>query len=154
MALLLEYVERSGDLAGRQQFDGRFQSRVLLPNDVVQRRRTHSGLLQLLEGSARFHALMLADIADQKHAVIGVNSGKELSHLLGAGKARFIDEVEVLSLCGVWICSAGEEALQGSGFNSCLIQLTGGAGGRGEALDLITLPFRGAADHCQRGRLA
>src|SRR5580658_8005077 len=132
MALLLECVEGSGDLAGRQQFDGRFQSRVLLPNDVVQRRHTHSRLLQLLEGSARFHALMLADIADQKHTVIGGNSDKKLSHLVGAGKTRFIDEVEVRSLCYVWICSAGEEALQGSRFNSCLIQLTRGAGGRGE----------------------
>ena len=44
--------------------------------------------------------------------------------------------------------------MQGSGFNSCLIQLARGAGGRGEALNLIALPFRGAADDCERGRLA
>ena len=60
----------------------------------------------------------------------------------------------MLLLWYVWICSAGEEALQGSGFNSCLIQLSRGAGGRGEALNLIALPFRGAADDCERGRLA
>ncbi len=44
--------------------------------------------------------------------------------------------------------------MQGSRFNSCLIQLARGAGGRGEALNLIALPFRGAADDCERGRLA
>ena len=44
--------------------------------------------------------------------------------------------------------------MQGSGFNSCLIQLARGAGGRGEALNLIALAFRGAADGCERGRLA
>jgi len=93
----------------------------------------------LLEGSARFHALMLADIADQKHAVIGGNSDKELAHLVGAGKARFIDEIEVLSLCHVWICSSGEKALQGSGFDAGLIELARSAGGRGEAFDLIAL---------------
>jgi hypothetical protein len=91
----LECVERSGDLARRQQFDGRFQSRVLLANDLIQRRRAHSGFLQLLEGAARFDALMLADIADQKHAVIGTKPGKKLAHLVGAGKARFIDKVEM-----------------------------------------------------------
>src|ERR1022692_2363739 len=49
---------------------------------------------------------------------------------------------------------AGEEALQGSGLDACLVQLPCGAGGRGEALDLIALPFHGAADHCERGCLA
>ena len=92
---------------------------------------------------------MLADVADQKHLVMGTKPRKELAHLVGAGKARFIDKVEVLSLCYVWICSAGEEPLQGSGFNSCLIQLSRGAGGWGEALNLIALLFRGAADDCE-----
>ena len=94
----MEYVERGRDLARCQQFDGRFQSRVLLANDLIESGRTHSGFLQLLEGAARFDALMLADIADQKHTVIGTKPRKELAHLVGAGKARFIDKVEVLLL--------------------------------------------------------
>ena len=44
--------------------------------------------------------------------------------------------------------------MQGSGFDACFIQLARGAGGRGEALDLIALPFRGAADDGERGCLA
>src|ERR1700730_10916191 len=47
-----------------------------------------------------------------------------------------------------------EESLQGSRFNSCVVQLARGAGGRGEPLNLIALPFRGAADDCEGGRLA
>ena len=44
--------------------------------------------------------------------------------------------------------------MQGSGFDSSLIQLSRGAGGRGKTLNLITLRFRSAADGGERGRLA
>ena len=44
--------------------------------------------------------------------------------------------------------------MQGSSLDACFIQLARGAGGRGEALDLIALPFRGAADDCERGCFA
>src|ERR1700675_3093406 len=97
---------------------------------------------------------MLADIPYKNDAVVGSKPRKELTRLVGAGKARLIDKVEVLSPSYVWICGAGQEALQGSGFNSCLIQLSRGAGGRGKALNLIAPAFRGTADGCERGRLA
>ena len=67
-----------------------------MAHDLIESGRTHSGFLQLLEGAARFDALMLAGIADQKHTVIGTKPGKKLAHLIGAGEARFIDKVEVL----------------------------------------------------------
>jgi hypothetical protein len=44
--------------------------------------------------------------------------------------------------------------LQGSRFNSGVVQLARGAGGRGETLNLIALPFRDAADDCEGGCLA
>src|SRR5579863_932738 len=153
MALLLEYIERCRNLARSQEFDGRFQSRVLLTHDLIESGGAHSSLLQLLEGAARFDALMLAGITDQKHAVVRTNPRKKLAHLVRAGKARFIDNVEVLLLSWVGICSAGEEALQGSGFDARLIQLARSAGGRGEPLNLIAPPFRGTADDCERRRL-
>src|ERR1039458_9545090 len=133
MALLLECVERSGDLARRQQFDGRFQSGVLLAHDLIESGGTHSGFLQLLEGAARFDALMLADIADQKHSILSADSFQELAHLIGARKARFIDKVKVLLLSEFGIRGADEEALQGSGFYACVIELARGAGGRRKA---------------------
>jgi len=153
-ALLSECVERSGDLACGQQLDGGFQSRVFLTHDLIEPGSVHPGFLQLLKRAPRFDALMLADIADQKHAVIGAEPCKKLAHLVRAGKARFIDYVEVLLRLLVGICSAGEEPLQGSGFDARLIQLARGAGGRGKALNLIALLFRGAADDCERGCLA
>src|ERR1700679_2157153 len=97
---------------------------------------------------------MLADIPYKNHAVVGSKPRKELAHLVGAGKARFIDKVQVLLLSCVGICVAGEEALQGSGFDAGLIQLARGAGGRREALNLIAAAFGGTADGCKRGRLA
>ena len=94
----MEHVERGGDLACRQQFDGGFQRRVLLANDLIEPGGAHSGFLQLLERAARFNALMLAGVADQKHAVVGTEPRKELAHLVCACEARFIDKVEVLLL--------------------------------------------------------
>ena len=44
-ALLTECVERGGDLARRQHFDGGFQRRVFLADDLVELGGTHSGLL-------------------------------------------------------------------------------------------------------------
>jgi hypothetical protein len=85
-------------LARRQEFDDRFQSGIFLAHDLIESGRTHSGFLQLLEGAARFDALMLASIADQKHTVMGTKPGKKLAHLIGAGEARFINKVEVLLL--------------------------------------------------------
>ena len=72
-----------------------FRAGSSLANDLIEFGCAHSGFLQLLEGAARLDALMLADIADQKHAVIGTKPGKKLAHLIGAGKARFIDKVEM-----------------------------------------------------------
>ena len=37
----MERVERSGDLACSQQFDGRFQSRILLANDLIESGRDY-----------------------------------------------------------------------------------------------------------------
>ena len=98
MALLSERVERSGDLARGQQFDGGFQSRVFLTHDFIELGRAHPGFLQLLERAARFDSLMLADVADEKHVVIGTKPHKELADLVRAGKARFIDKVQLFLL--------------------------------------------------------
>ena len=58
-----------------------------------------------------------------------------------------------LLMC-VPVRTAGEETLQSPGLDSCLILLARGAGGRGEAPDLIALRFSGTADGRKRGRLA
>ena len=93
--------------------DGGFQRRVFLANDLVELGGAHSGLLQLLEGAARFDALMLAGVADQEHAVVGAETRKELAHLVGAGKARFIDKVEVPLFGDVPGCASVQGTLAG-----------------------------------------
>ena len=54
--------KRHREAAGADAQDAADKARV---RDCV-----HSGFLQLLERASRFDALMLADIADQKHTVI------------------------------------------------------------------------------------
>ena len=82
-------------MACGQQFDGGFQSRVFLTHDLIELGSAHPGFLQLLERAPRFDSLMLADIADQKHAVIGAESCKKLAHLVRAGKARLVNKEEL-----------------------------------------------------------
>ena len=82
---------------------------------------------------------------------MGTKPRKELAHLVGAGKARFINKEKSLLFWIVFpILSAGEEALQGSGLDAGLIELARGAGGRRKTLDLITLPFSSATDGRER----
>ena len=76
-----------------------FRAGSLLADDLIELGCAHSGLLQLLEGAARFDALMLAGIADQQaRGHRDPSRREELAHLVGAGEARFIDKVEVLLL--------------------------------------------------------
>ena len=82
----MKSVERSGDLSSCQQFDGGFQSWVFLADDLIELGGVHSRFLQLLERTARFDALVLADIADQKDSIIGTNPRKEVAHVVSAGK--------------------------------------------------------------------
>ena len=51
------------------------QLRVFLANDLVKLRGLHPGLDQLLEGLAGLDALMLANVADEQHAVAGIELG-------------------------------------------------------------------------------
>jgi hypothetical protein len=42
---------------------------VFLPDDLLQFRGFHTRFLQLLEGTARLHALMLTGVANQQNPV-------------------------------------------------------------------------------------
>ena len=126
-----------------EQFDGGLERRVFLADDLIELGRAHSGFLQLLEGTARFDALMLADIADQKHAVIRDQAaqGTRASGWCWLGSIHRQDR-NAFAPAASGFGGAGKEALQGSGLDACLIQLARGAGGRGETLDLIALRFQ------------
>jgi hypothetical protein len=78
---------------------------------------------------------------------------QEITHLIGAGKAGFIDKIEVPPVLGGSAVRTSKETLQGSSLNACLAKLACRARGRSEAFDLITLHLGGAADDGKRGRL-
>jgi hypothetical protein len=94
---------------------------------------------------------VLASVANQEHAVI---RAKQFTHLVGAGEAGFIDEVEVPLLQSGRIRRAGKKPWQGSRLDAGFIQLAGGAGGRGEALDLVAALFGGVTDNGTCGCLS
>ena len=96
---------------------------------------------------------MLARIADQQHTVLRSKTGKKLAHLVGAGEARFVDEVEMLLLRRRRSSRPGKKSLQGSGLDAGLTKLARGAGGWGEALDLKPLNLGGTANDGKRRRL-
>jgi hypothetical protein len=123
-----------------------------LPNDLIKLGRAHSGLLQLLEWAACFDSLMLASVADQEYTVVAAETRKKLAHLVGAGEAGFIKEVEVPLVLSGGVCGASKEPLQGSGLDAGLAKLPCSAGGRGEALDRVTVRFGGTANDgkCRR----
>jgi hypothetical protein len=145
-ALFLECVQRGGYLTSSKHLDGRFQRRILLADDLVKVGRTHSSFLQLLKRSAGVHALMLARITDQQNTVPRSEAGEKLAHLVGAGKARFVDKVEVLLIRRHRGGQSGEKSLQRSSLNPGLTQLACGARGWSKTLDLISLAFSSAAD--------
>src|SRR5208283_2822776 len=139
VALLAERVERCGDIALGQQLNGGLQSRVFLTHNLIELGGAHPGFLELLEWAAGLDSLMLADVTDEKYVVAGAKPHKELADLVCAGKARFIDKVQVFLVTYVWFCSAGKKSLQGSCLNSCFIQFARRARGRGKTLDPIAL---------------
>ena len=97
---------------------------------------------------------MLARIADQQHTVLRSEPGEKLAHLVGAGKARFVDKVEVLLIRRHRGGRSGEKSLQRSSLNTGLTQLACGARGWSKTLDLISLGFGSAANDGERRGLA
>ena len=79
----------------RKVLDRLQQLRVLLAHDPVELRGLHPGFLHLLEGSARIDALVLAGVTDDEYAVVWVELVEKSPHLLGAGKARLVEHVEM-----------------------------------------------------------
>jgi hypothetical protein len=90
-------------LAFGQHLDSGLQRRVFLADNLVELGGAHSGLLQLLERATCFDALVLACVADQEYAIVAAETRKELAHLVGAGKTRFIDKVKVPLFGGRWV---------------------------------------------------
>ena len=68
---------------------------ILLPNDLIELRRAHAGVLKLLEWAARVDGLVLASIADHQHPVVRPKTIEELTGLTSADETCFVDHVQV-----------------------------------------------------------
>ena len=126
-ALLVERLKSARDIAFRKRLHSGFEGRIFLSHNFVEMRRPHSRLLQLLEWSTSFDALVLAGVADQKHAVLRPEPVEELSHLVRACQARLVHKIEMLLFGGLAVGPTSQEALQGSGFDAGFSELPGGA---------------------------
>ena len=119
---------------------GREQIRVTLPHDAVQLARSHAGVLHLFKGLAGVDALVLAGVPDHQDAVLRSDFVEEVAHLPGAGQARLIQQIEMLTggiSCRAIAATAGKEALQGSGADPCLAQLIRSFGRGSKAFDCV-----------------
>jgi hypothetical protein len=156
-ALLLQERQADCSLVLRQVFDRAKQLRVFLAHDLVKLRSLHPGLLHLLEGLASIDALMLARVADKKHSILRPDLLHECLHLAGAGQTGFINHIEVAAVgiaAELLLAAACKKALQSASGEASVAQLSGGAAGRGEALDRVTAALCALPNCFQSGGLA
>ncbi len=115
--------------------------------------RAHSGLLKLLEGFAGVHGLMLANVPDQQDTVGPPKPCEEFVDLYGAGKARFVEDVQP-----AWFLLArsalDKELLEGTRGDACFLKAVSGSRSRREAPDAVTLILGGSANGAEGGCLS
>jgi hypothetical protein len=94
-ALFIESRDTISYISTGKLLDRFFERRVLLPNDLIEPRGSHSGVLHLLERPAGVYGLMLPRVADQHHAIMLIEPLQEIVNLFRTGEARLIDEIEM-----------------------------------------------------------
>src|SRR5437870_4153515 len=94
--LRVKLVDRAADLAAHELLDDGPERRIPLAHNGLEPGGLHPRLLQLLVGTACVHALMLAHVADEQHAIVGPETVEEGMQLLRAGETRFIQYIEPL----------------------------------------------------------
>src|SRR5882724_5191848 len=151
-AVLPQGLDSGHGLPMSQHFNCRLQGWVFLPDDLLEFRGSHAGILQLLERAACFDALMLTGVADQKDPVTATHPLEKFTHLIGTRETRFVDEKEPLMLhLGLRVSRSSKKALQCSRMNTHLFQLFCSTRGWCETLYLITFGLSRTADDFQCG---
>jgi hypothetical protein len=113
---------------------------IALPDDFVQLRRLHAGVLELLERLASIHCLVLARVSDQERAIVRTHSLEELSGLFRTDEAGFINDVEVSpSTASRRLSQVG---LKRRRFDASFLQLRRRPRRRCEAVDFVALTLR------------
>src|SRR5690349_12910187 len=73
---------------------------IALSDVLVDVRRLHADVLELLERQAGVQGLVLAGVADQQRAIVWTHSLEEFAGLLRADEAGFVNDVEVSPIRG------------------------------------------------------
>ena len=84
---MIEAFDGAVHVSPRELFDDGLERRIVLPHDLVEMRGPDSRLLELVIRSAGVDGLMLADVADEQHAIVRPEALQERVHLLRARQA-------------------------------------------------------------------
>lgn len=103
-ALPLQTLHGLAHFAPRKLLDHLFQVRVFLADNLSELHRFYARVLKLREGTPRLDRFMLPPVANQQHAVIGMQAIHKLVHLSGGRKRRFIEHIQA-ALSGVRVLS-------------------------------------------------
>jgi hypothetical protein len=93
-ALALELRDGFTDAPVSEIVDDLLQAWICLPDDLIELRRTHPGILKLFEWPAGVDGLVLSGISNQDDPIVGTKPIEELARLFRADQTRFVDHVQ------------------------------------------------------------
>jgi hypothetical protein len=140
-------------LTSAELLDRFFEQWVTLTDDLVKHCSPHPSLLKLLERASRFHALVLARVADEDHPILGPQPFEEIVDLPAARQARFVDDEQPRAAITA-VLPPRQVILQGSRTDARLREFVDRAGGRRQTLDGVAVLPCDVPDGRQRCRLA
>jgi hypothetical protein len=94
-ALALELRDGFTDAPVSEIVDDLLQAWICLPDDLIELRRTHPGILKLFEWPTGVDGLVLSGISNQDDPIVGTKPIEELARLLRADEARFVHHVQL-----------------------------------------------------------
>lgn len=125
-AFAVKTIKCRAHIAASQMFDGLFEVRVALSQNLAQLHGRHASLLKLRERPVRLDGFVLPSVAYQENAIIPVQALDKLVNLPRGCKRRLVEHVQSL-LAGVGLFAAGKVPLQRGGLDSRLGQSLRGA---------------------------
>src|SRR5439155_8132353 len=152
-ALPGETPDGLANLALRQLLDRLLEPWIALTDDLIEPRRCHAGLLELLKRASGFDPLVLSRIPDEDDPIPRAQPLQEVVDLSRARQARLVDEEQPRARVRGRL-SAREVVLQCPCLDAGRRELFGRAGGRGEAFDRVAMPLRHFPNSRERRRLA
>jgi hypothetical protein len=125
-ALLIKPFDGTLHVSTRQLFNDRLQLWISLTHDLVKMRRADPCFLELVIRPTSVDGFMLADVADEQHAILWAETPQKLVYLFRARQARFVEYEEPLLITRLcFLLAARQMALQRARLDARLGQLVG-----------------------------